>query len=63
MTYLVLYNMCLDQDCSVFEVAQKGWVIDFRVRLHVVIRYPSGNGLLRKCSLLNLFMINYLGGW
>jgi hypothetical protein len=58
-------------------------VVDFRVRLHGVIRelwyclaatlnnvnlndevaYPSGNGPLKKYSMLNLFMIICLGMW
>jgi hypothetical protein len=38
ITYPILYDLCLDQDCSVSEVAHKGWVIDFRVRLHGIVR-------------------------
>jgi hypothetical protein len=38
LRYPILYDLCLDQNCSVSEVAQKGWVVDFRVRLHGDIR-------------------------
>jgi hypothetical protein len=34
LCYPILYDLCLDQNCSVSEVAQKGWVVDCRVRLH-----------------------------
>jgi hypothetical protein len=36
--YPIMYDLCLDHNCSVADVANKGWVIDFKVRLHGIVR-------------------------
>jgi hypothetical protein len=38
LTYPVLFDLCMEQNCSIFVVAQKGWVLGFKVRLHGVVR-------------------------
>jgi hypothetical protein len=37
-TFPILYVLCLDHNCCVSDVANKDWVIDFKVRLHVIVR-------------------------
>jgi hypothetical protein len=35
--YPVLYDLCTQQECSVAEVADKGWVVQFKIRLPPII--------------------------
>jgi hypothetical protein len=35
--YPILYDLCENQDCSVFGVAREGWVIRFKVRLPPIL--------------------------
>jgi hypothetical protein len=35
---LVLYDLCEDQKCSVSEVAEGGWVIQFIIRIPPLVR-------------------------
>jgi hypothetical protein len=36
--YLVLYELCLNQTSSVYDMWKDEWVISFRVRLHGLLR-------------------------
>jgi hypothetical protein len=36
--YPLLYDLALSKNCSVAEVKEKGWVIQFKVRLQGVLR-------------------------
>jgi hypothetical protein len=36
--YPILYELCLDQNSSVFDVANNEWVLQFKVRLPPIIR-------------------------
>jgi hypothetical protein len=38
VSYPILFDICVNQNCSVWEVAQNGWVVDFKIRLHVILR-------------------------
>jgi hypothetical protein len=36
--YPILYDLCLEQNSSVHEVGDVGWVVHFRIRLPPVLR-------------------------
>jgi hypothetical protein len=36
--YPILYDMCTNKSCSVWEVAKVGWVLQFRVNLPSIVR-------------------------
>jgi hypothetical protein len=36
--YPVLYGLCTQQDCSVAEVLDRGWVVQFKIQLPHIIR-------------------------
>jgi hypothetical protein len=35
--YPIIYDLCLDQNSSVQDVATSGWVIRFKIRLHLCL--------------------------
>jgi hypothetical protein len=37
-SYSVLYELALEQNSSVFKIWEKGWVVQFRVRLNGIFR-------------------------
>jgi hypothetical protein len=38
LAYPILYELCTNQNCYVFDVAQNGWVVYFKSRLHGTLR-------------------------
>jgi hypothetical protein len=38
LTYPILYEEAINNNCSVLDVKRQGWVVQFRTRLHGVIR-------------------------
>jgi hypothetical protein len=38
ISYPVLFHLCSNQKCSVYDIAQRGWVVPFKIRLHGVLR-------------------------
>jgi hypothetical protein len=38
LTYPILYELCTDKTCSVYQVRQQEWVLNFSIRLPGVIR-------------------------
>jgi hypothetical protein len=57
MIYPILYDLCTNKKCSVFQVVQQEWVLEFSIRLPGVIRlqrYELGHKLnqvaLEECN-------------
>jgi hypothetical protein len=42
LSYPILFDLCTDQNCSIYDVAQNGWVLNFKIRLHGILR---GSGM------------------
>jgi hypothetical protein len=38
IAYPVLYDEALDKKCSVYDVCARGWVVQFKTRLHELIK-------------------------
>jgi hypothetical protein len=38
VSYPILFDICVNHNCLVWEVAQNGWVVNFKVRLHGILR-------------------------
>jgi hypothetical protein len=38
ISYPVLFDLCVHQNCSVYEAAQNDWVINFKSKLHGILR-------------------------
>jgi hypothetical protein len=38
LTYPMLYELCTNKNCSVYQVKQQGWVLEFSIRLLNIIR-------------------------
>jgi hypothetical protein len=39
LMYLILYELCTDKTCSMYQVRQRDWVLNFSIRLPGVIRW------------------------
>jgi hypothetical protein len=62
MIYPILYDLCTNKNCSVFQVGQQEWVLEFSIKLPGVIRlqrYELGHKLnqvaLEECNDLAIW--------